>query len=459
MRGLAKLGFDLACEGANVGLVGLVVALTLAQPAFKATADEDWLKRTDFAVTFLDRYGNEIGRRGVKHDDTVPFDELPEHLINAVLATEDRRFFHHFGIDVIGTLRALTVNAHAGGVVQGGSSITQQLAKNVFLSNERSISRKITEAFLALWLEHRLSKKEILGLYLDRAYMGGGTFGVAGGGALLLRQVARATSISRRRRCWRACSRRRRNSRPNVNLPAARARANDVLTNLVDAGFMTDAQVYSARRNPATPVEHAEHDSPDWYLDFAFNEIKQLAAAGKLGADRVLTVRTGLDQGMQQKTEAVIEEKLRVEAPAYHAHQAAAVIADTDGLVRAIVGGRDYGASQFNRATDALRQPGSSFKVIVYLAALLSGKFHATSAVDASAICIGDYCVHNFEGERGGRMPMYTALALSYNTAAIWLSLKDRRGLLAGGQILTTWRRMAALGRSKIVELARTARA
>ena len=454
VRGLAKVGFDLACEGANAGLVGLVVALTLAQPAFKATGDEDWLKHTDFAVTFQDRYGNEIGRRGVKHDDTVPFDELPAHLINAVLATEDRRFFHHFGIDVIGTLRAITVNAHAGGVVQGGSSITQQLAKNVFLSNERSISRKITEAFLALWLEQRLSKKEILSLYLDRAYMGGGTFGVQAAAHYYFGKSARDVNLAEAAMLaglFKAPTK----FSPNVNLPAARARANDVLSNLVDAGFMTDAQVYSAHRNPATPVEHVEHDTPDWYLDFAFNEIKQLAAAGKLGADRVLTVRTGLDEGLQQKTEAVLEQKLKVEAPAYHAHQAAAVVADTDGLVRAIVGGRDYGASQFNRATDALRQPGSSFKVFVYLAALLSGKFHATTPVDASGICIGDYCVHNFEGEHGGRMPMYRALALSYNTAAIWLSLKIGEAYWPPGKPYHM-ARIAALGRSKIVELART---
>ena len=453
VRGLARIGFDLACEGANIGLVGLVVALALAQPAFKDTADEDWLKRTDFAVTFLDRYGNEIGRRGVEHDESVPFDELPEPLVKAVLATEDRRFFHHFGIDVIGTLRALTVNAHAGGVVQGGSSITQQLAKNLFLSNERSISRKITEAFLALWLEQHLTKKQILSLYLDRAYMGGGTFGIEAAARHYFGKSVRDVNLAEAAMLaglFKAPTK----FSPNVNLPAARARANDVLTNLVDAGFMTEAQVYSARRNPATPVEIAEKASPDWYLDYAFNEVKALAAAGKLGADRVLTVRTGLDQDIQNKAEEVLEEKLRVDAPAYHAHQAAAVIADPDGLVRAMVGGRDYGASQFNRATDALRQPGSSFKVIVYLTALLTNKFKPSSLVDASAICIGDYCVHNYDDERGGRMPMYTALALSYNTAAIWLSVKIGEAYWPPGKSYHQ-ARMAALGRTKIVELAR----
>ena len=453
LRGLPRIGLDLACEGANVGLVTLVVALALAQPAFRATADEDWLKRTDFAVTFQDRYGAEIGRRGVKHDESVPFDELPEPFIKAVLATEDRRFFHHFGIDAVGTLRALTVNAHAGGVVQGGSSITQQLAKNVFLSNERSISRKITEAFLALWLEQRLAKKQILSLYLDRAYMGGGTFGVEAAARHYFGKSARDINLAEAAMLaglFKAPTK----FSPSVNLPAARARANDVLSNLVDAGFMSDAQVYSARRNPATPVDHDEQTSPDWYLDYAFNEVKALAAAGKLGSDRVLTVHTGFDSGIEQKAEEVLEEKLRVDAPAFHAHQAAAVIADTDGLVRAIVGGRDYGVSQFNRATDALRQPGSSFKVIVYLAALLTDKFHANTAVDASAICIGDYCVHNYEDERGGRMAMYRALALSYNTAAIWLSLKIGEAYWPPGKSYHM-AKMAALGRAKIVDLAK----
>ncbi len=178
VSGVAKFAVEIACEGLTLGLAGALVALALALPAFRETSDDDWLKREDLAVTFLDRYGVEVGRRGIKHDDSIPLEQLPDHFIKAVLATEDRRFFSHFGIDVVGTLRALTVNARASSVVQGGSSITQQLAKNLFLTNERSLDRKVKEAYLALWLEHHLSKKEILKLYLDRAYMGGGAFGV-----------------------------------------------------------------------------------------------------------------------------------------------------------------------------------------------------------------------------------------------------------------------------------------
>ena len=145
--GPASIVVELLCEGATLGLAGLIFLLTLAQPAMRLSNDDEWLRRQDLAVTFVDRFGVEVGRRGIKHDDAIPFDQLPDHFIKAVLATEDRRFFSHFGIDVIGTLRALSVDARASGVVQGGSSITQQLAKNVFLSNERSISRKTPRLF------------------------------------------------------------------------------------------------------------------------------------------------------------------------------------------------------------------------------------------------------------------------------------------------------------------------
>ena len=173
-RGLVELSSD----GLTIGAGGAVLMLALAIPAFDETRD-DWLSTQQYSVVFLDRYGNEIGKRGILHNDTVPLDEIPDHLIKATLATEDRRFYQHFGIDIGGTFRALIENMRAKNVVQGGSSITQQLAKNLFLSNERTVERKVKEAFLAVWLEANLSKKEILQLYLDRAYMGGGTFGIA----------------------------------------------------------------------------------------------------------------------------------------------------------------------------------------------------------------------------------------------------------------------------------------
>src|SRR3954468_17655148 len=357
-------------EGATIGLGGLIVMLALAVPAFRETADDDWLKKSELAVTFLDRYGNPIGSRGIKHNDSIPLEDFPDSLIKATLATEDRRFYDHFGIDIAGTARALLSNARAGGVVQGGSSITQQLAKNLFLSNERTIERKIKEAFLAMWLESRLTKNEILKLYLDRAYMGGGAFGVDAAAQYYFGKSARDVSLAEAAMLaglFKAPTR----YAPHINLPAARARANVVLDNLVEAGFMTEGQVFGARRNPANVVDRRDEHAPNYYLDWAFDEVKKIVdTLPKSVNERVFVVRTALDLNIQRNADAVVESKLREYGHEYGAKQAASVVMENDGSVRAMVGGRDYGQSQFNRATDALRQPGSSFKPYVYATAI-----------------------------------------------------------------------------------------
>lgn len=447
VSGLRKLGVELACEGLTLGLGGAILALFLAIPAFRETSD-DWLKKQDLAVTFLDRNGVEVGRRGIRHDDSIALDQLPEHLVQTVLATEDRRFFDHWGVDPIGTLRALTVNARSENVVQGGSTITQQLAKNLFLSNERTLERKVKEAYLALWLEARLTKREILKLYLDRAYMGGGTFGVQAAAEFYFGKSAKDVSLAEAAMLaglFKAPTK----YAPHINLPAARARAASVLQNLVDAGIMTESQIFASLRNPATPVERSRETSPDWYLDWAFGQVKKLADSGKLGADRVLSVRTALDTRLQAHAESVVEDQLREHGRAYHAKQAALIVMEPGtGAVRAIVGGRDYGASQFNRATDALRQPGSSFKPYVYLTAILSGKFKPSTIVVDSPVCVGNWCPRNYGGSYGGSVPLAVALAKSYNTVAVKLSIAlgdQKRGVFEA----------AKQGRAKIVDTAR----
>ena len=432
VHGWHRWTVELACEALTLGLGAAVVALVLAIPAFRDTS-EDWLKKQDLAVTFLDRTGAEVGRRGILHDDSVPVAQMPPYLVQAVLATEDRRFFDHYGIDPIGTARALTVNAGSSGVVQGGSTLTQQLAKNLFLSNERTLGRKIKEAYLALWLEHHLSKREILQTYLDRVYMGGGTFGIQAASEFYFGKSVRDVTLPEAAMLaglFKAPSK----YAPHINLPAARARAGDVLSNLVDAGYMTEGQVYPARRNPATPVDRTREVAPDWYLDYAYDEVRKLALAGSLGSSRVLTVRTALDSAIQARSESVIEDQLREKGPSYHAKQSAMVLMEPDGAVRAIVGGRDYGASQFNRATVAQRQPGSSFKPFVYLAALETGKFKPTTLVTDSPVCIGTYCVRNYEGERMGTLPLWAALAHSLNTVAIKLSIAIGNGSPRAGR-------------------------
>ncbi|MFZ0839622.1 MAG: PBP1A family penicillin-binding protein, partial [Xanthobacteraceae bacterium] len=410
-------------EMATLGTGGLFLLLVLAIPAFRQTSDDDWLKKADLAVTFLDRYGNEVGSRGVKQNDSIPLEEMPDHLIKAVLATEDRRFYEHFGIDVPGTARALVTNARAGGVRQGGSSITQQLAKNLFLSNERTIERKIKEAFLALWLESRLTKNEILKLYLDRAYMGGGTFGVNAAAQYYFGKSARDVNLAEAAMLaglFKAPSK----FSPANNLPAARARANTVLDNLVESGFMTEGQVFGARRNPATPIDRRDESAPNYYLDAAFNEMTKLAQKlPKSITERSFTVRTALDLNVQHVAENTIENMLKQYGREYNAHQAAMVLADLDGGVRAIVGGRDYGASQFNRATDAMRQPGSSFKPYVYSTALANGFTPNTIVVDGP-ICLGNWCPHNYGGGFAGRVTLTQAITRSLNTVAVRLSVE-----------------------------------
>jgi penicillin-binding protein 1A len=409
-------------EVATLGTCGLVVMLALAQPAFRETSDDDWLKKSELAVTFLDRYGNEIGSRGIRHNDSIPLEEFPDHLIKAVIATEDRRFYDHFGIDVPGLFRALMTNARAGGVVQGGSSITQQLAKNLFLSNERTIERKINEAFLALWLESRLQKNEILKLYLDRAYLGGGTFGVDAAAQYYFNKSVRDVNLAEAAMLaglFKAPSK----FAPHINLPAARARANVVLDNLVDAGIMTEGQVFGARRNPATPVDRRDEHSPNYYLDWAFDEMKKLVDTyPKSMQERVFVARLAIDLNLQKHTEEAIENSLRQYGHEYHAKQAAAVLMDTDGAVRAMVGGRDYGESQFNRAVDALRQPGSSFKPYVYATALMHG-FKPTSVVVDSPVCIGNWCPHNFSGGFSGAVTLTQAITRSINVIPVKLSI------------------------------------
>ena len=430
-------------EIGTLGLAGLILALALAVPAFRETSDEDWLKKSDLAVVFLDRFGNEVGSRGIRHNDSLKLEELPDHLIKAVLATEDRRFYEHFGIDIPGTLRAVLSNARAGGVVQGGSSLTQQLAKNLFLSNERTIERKVNEAFLALWLETRLSKNDILKLYLDRAYMGGGTFGVDAAAQYYFGKSARDVNLAEAAMLaglFKAPTK----YAPHINLPAARARANVVLDNLVDAGFMTEGQVFGARRNPATAVDRRDEGAPNYYLDYAFDEIRKLVdTLPKSVVERAFVVRTALDLGLQHKAEEAVENSLRDFGRDYHAKQAATVVADLDGGVRAIVGGRDYGASQFNRATDAMRQPGSSFKPYVYSTALANGFTPNTIVVDGP-ICLGNWCPHNYGGGFSGAQPMWNALKNSINTVAVYLTRRIGNGNDKAGRakVIETARRM-----------------
>lgn len=421
-RGWKRGVVELASEGMTMAAGGAVVMLALAIPAFQETR-EDWRSQGDFSVTFTDRYGNEIGQRGILQGESIPVDELPEIVTQAVLATEDRRFYEHTGIDYFGLFRAMVTNVQANSVVQGGSTITQQLAKNLFLTNERTLERKVKEGFLSFWLEANLSKKDILQLYLDRAYMGGGTFGISAAAEfyfgkkvkdLTLPEAAMLAGLFKAPTKY----------APHINLPAARARANVVLTNMVEAGFLTEGQVLSARLRPADIVDRGAVKSPDYFLDWAFEEAKRLGGQHHV---RSMVARTTLDLDLQRAAEESVEFHLRQFGQEFRVTEGAIVLMENDGSVRAIVGGRDYGASQFNRATRAQRQVGSSFKPFVYAAAMEAGMTPETTISDGP-ICWGSWCPKNYGRGYAGRVTLANALARSINTVPVRLA-HDKLGI------------------------------
>ncbi|RYE11201.1 MAG: PBP1A family penicillin-binding protein [Hyphomicrobiales bacterium] len=428
MRGIKRFFVEILSDAASFGAIGAVIVLALALPAFQATASGKINNAAEVSVLFLDRYGNEIGRRGIRSDDSFPLAKLPDYFVKAALATEDRRFYDHFGVDVVGTIRALVNNAAGDNGTQGGSSITQQLAKNLFLTNERTIERKIKEAFLAVWLEWHYSKDDILKLYFDRAYMGGGNFGAAAASEFYFGKKITEVTLAEAAMLaglFKAPT----NYAPHVDLAAARGRANLVLSNLVDAGYLTEGQVAAARRNPATPVDHAlKAKSPDYFLDYAFEQLKPLIASSRSTS---FTVRTTVDPVLQSYAEDAITSVLREQGEQYDVSQGAMVVMEPNGAIRAMVGGTDYGQSQFNRATASLRQPGSSFKPFVYAEAIETMNLKPTSVVSGATRCIGDWCPRNYSGNAVGNISLISAFAQSINTVPVNLSIQTGRQPIA----------------------------
>jgi len=430
VAGFKRLVVEILSDGFSFLAIGCVLMVALALPAFDATATGEFNKAEDYSVVFLDRFGTEIGRRGIRSDDSVALADMPDYLIKATLATEDRRFYEHFGIDVVGTLRALVSNAGGDGGTQGGSSITQQLAKNLFLSSERTIERKVIEAFLAVWLEWHYSKDQILKLYFDNAYMGGGNFGVVAAADYYFGKkvqdigLAEAAMLSG---LFKAPTR----YAPHVDLAAARGRANLVLSNLVAAGFLTEGQVTAARRHPATPIDRvADANSPNYFLDWAFEESKTLIEQSAHNTNNFV-VRTTIDTTLQKYAEEAVISTVREGAEQYDVEQAAMVVTDTKGAIRAMVGGMDYGKSQFNRAIVSTRQPGSAYKIFVYSEAFEQLGLTPADMITDRPVCIGDWCPQNYGRSYKGSVTLASAFAQSLNTVPVTLSIKTGRDTIA----------------------------
>ena len=430
VSGFKRLFVEIISDGFSFLAIGCVLMVALALPAFNSTASGEFNKAEDYSVVFLDRFGAEIGRRGIRSDDSVALADMPDYLIKATLATEDRRFYEHFGIDVVGTLRALMSNAGGDNSTQGGSSITQQLAKNLFLTPERNLERKINEAFLAVWLEWHYSKDEILKLYFDRAYMGGGNHGVVAAADFYFGKkvqdinLAEAAMLSG---LFKAPTR----YAPHVDLAAARARANLVLSNMVAAGFLTEGQVTAARRHPATPISRiADVNSPNYFLDWAFEESKKLIEEHQHASNNFV-VRTTIDTTLQKYAEEAVVSTVREQGEQYDVTQASMVVTDTNGAIRAMVGGVDYGKSQFNRAIVSTRQPGSAYKIFVYSEAFEQLGLTPKDMITDRPVCIGDWCPQNYGRSYKGTVSLASAFAQSLNTVPVTLSIKTGRDTIA----------------------------
>ena len=376
-----------------------------------------------------------VARRGRLGGRPMRFDDFPPHLVEAVIAIEDRRFFSHFGLDPRGLLRALAVNIRQGRLAQGGSTLTQQLAKNVFLTPERSFKRKVQELLLAFWLEAHFSKQDILALYLNRVYFGSGAYGVqAAAETYFSRPVQNLTRVEAAMLAGllKAPSR----YAPTRDPAAAARRARIVIAAMQDAGFI-NAELAAEMAGQDIIIANRSTDGAHYAVDWTLDQLPDFV--GRPRAD--LDVMTTLDRPMQLAAERAINRVLAAQGEARQAGQAAMVVMTPDGAIRAMVGGRAYGKSQFNRAVQARRQPGSAFKPVVYLAALENG-LAAGDVFDDAPLSINGWSPKNYDGRYRGAVTAGEAMAHSLNTVAVQISEQTGRD-----KVIDMARRLGLSGR------------
>lgn len=443
------LAFSLLC----VGFFGYV---TWGIPSTK----DLWSATDNPSITFVDRNGRVILREGAKDAPPVDLNTLPDYVPNAIIAIEDRRFYKHWGVDLGGLARAGVENLQAGRVVQGGSTLTQQLAKNLFLTHERTFRRKAQEVALAFWLEGQFSKREILALYMSRVYFGAGAWGVEAAAERYFDKPARNLSLSEAALLaglLKAPSK----LNPAAEDTAARARAKVVLDEMLMQEMISQKQYDAAL---AAPLK-ISRSNPAGNLGYFRNWIDpQLADIMAHDRDDYI-VETTLDFDAQRAGETALDAALAKDGKALRLSQGALIAMDTDGGVRAMVGGRGFSDSQFNRTTQARRQPGSAFKYFIFLAAMQQGVSPFSIWEDAP-VTIGDWSPGNYKDEYLGPVTLVTAYAKSLNMVAIRLAdsvghkdvlatarrlgvrskLEDYRSLALGAQEVTPIELTAAYG-------------
>ncbi len=366
-------------------------------------------------VTILAADGTVLAERGLRRGH-VRVDALPPSLLKAVMATEDRRFYRHFGVDPMGLARAAFHNYTAGTVVEGGSTITQQLAKNLFLRPERTMTRKLEELIYAVWLERRFSKDEIFELYLNRVYFGSGAYGVEAAAQRYFGTSARDVSLSQAAVLAGLLKAPSRYS-PTRSVQLASARAKEVLDNMVEAGFLTEEQAHEAGQHPLKLRAKGDETGYPYAVDWVAQLLPEYA--GKHEGD--LTVTTTIDAKLQRAVQDKLRKMLDKKGGKLAANEGAVVVLDPYGGVKALVGGRSYKASPFDRAIKSLRQPGSAFKPFVYLTALESGYTPDTITYDGP-ISIAGWSPKNYTKTYRGKVTLRNALAGSLNTVAVRLT-------------------------------------
>ena len=366
-------------------------------------------------VTVLAADGTVLAERGLRRGH-VRLDSLPPYLVQAVLATEDRRFYRHFGIDPLGLVRASFRNATAGTVVEGGSTITQQLAKNLFLSPKRTMARKLEEVIYAIWLEQRFTKDEILELYINRVYFGGGTYGVEAASQHYFGKPARDVTLPQAALLaglLKAPSK----YTPTRSVKLAASRVDEVLDNMVEAGFLFADAARSANEQPLNLSAKGDETGYPYAVDWVAELLPEYV--DEKNSD--LIVETTIDAGLQRVSQQALRQMLDEEGSARHASEGAVVVLDPSGGVKSLVGGRSYSTSPFDRAVKALRQPGSAFKPFVYLTALESGYTPDSLAYDGPTNIAG-WSPKNYSGSYQGEVSLRDSLAHSINTVAVRLA-------------------------------------
>ncbi|WP_425992139.1 transglycosylase domain-containing protein [Brevundimonas sp. TWP2-3-2] len=367
------------------------------------------------SITYLDRNGALIATRGSQQAPPADLEALPDYVPAAFIAIEDQRFYWHPGFDPIGMTRAMAANMRAGRIVQGGSTLTQQLAKNLFLTPDQNLRRKVQELMLAVWLEMKFSKQEILALYLNRVYFGAGAYGIEAASQRYFDKGAKDLTVGEAALLAGLLKAPSRYS-PVSEHERAAARATVVLDEMAQSGVITPEQRAAAVLEPVRVSRTLATQHAQYFVDWLDKEIRGLV--GEPTEDMI--VETTLDLTLQTAAERNVRRILDRDA-SRGVEQAALVALDGDGRVRAMIGGASYADSQFNRAVDARRQAGSAWKPFVYLAAMEAGYTPQTPVVD-EPVRIGNWSPRNYSGTFAGEMTLAQAVAQSTNTVAAYVA-------------------------------------